>query len=359
MLMTRATYEGLLRLRPDRRPFILTRASFAGGQRYSALWPGDNTSDWSQLRASLPVLMGMGLSGLSFVGVDIGGFAGTATPEMFTRWQQVGAFYPFMRDHTEFSSPDKEPWVFGPRHEAINKRAIELRYELLPHIYTVMRETAETGLPAMRPLFLEFPGDPKVVSIDDQFLFGSDLMIAPVLHEAVAKRDVYLPKGDWYDFWTGARQKGGDFFPVSVTLESLPIYVRAGAFVFRQPVIQHTGLRAGQPVTVEVYPAERSTGALYEDDGETLGYQRGAFALRRFSQARNAKETTIDVAASEGSWRPAARDLVVAVHWDGAPARVLLDGAAVADWKRRGAFVEVRLRDDCAAHHVRIVAGGA
>jgi alpha-glucosidase len=160
-LMTRSTFEGLAKLRPRERPFVLTRATYAGGQRYSAIWPGDNVSDWPALSQGLAVLMGLGLSGFPFVGTDIGGFAETPSAELFTRWLQLGAFHPFMRTHTTFGTPDQEPWSYGPRYEAVNRRAIELRYELLPQIYQVMREASETGLPAMRPLFLEFPDDPR------------------------------------------------------------------------------------------------------------------------------------------------------------------------------------------------------
>ena len=142
---------------------MLTRATFAGGQRYAAVWPGDNASTWDHLRASLPVLMGMGLSGLSFVGSDIGGFAETPTAELVTRWMQVGVFYPFMRMHTEIGSPDQEPWSYGNRHEAVNRRAIELRYELLPHVYNAMHDASETGVPPLRPLMLEYPTDPKAL----------------------------------------------------------------------------------------------------------------------------------------------------------------------------------------------------
>ena len=163
-LMSRATFEGLSRLRPNERPFVLTRASFAGGQRYAALWPGDNTSDWSSLRQSISTLLGLGVSGFPFVGCDIGGFVGAPSGELYTRWLQAGVFFPFMRSHTELNSPDKEPWSFGYRYEAINKRAIELRYELLPYIYNVMQQASQTGVPALRPLFLEFPDDEKVAA---------------------------------------------------------------------------------------------------------------------------------------------------------------------------------------------------
>src|SRR5712692_4030947 len=225
MLMTRSTYEGMLKLRPNERPFILSRASYAGGQRYSALWPGDNTSDWAHLRGSIPLLLGMGLSGFPFVGSDIGGFNEAPTAELFTRWLQAGVFYPFMRTHTMFGSPDQEPWSYGTEHEALNRRAIELRYQLLPYIYSVMREASESGIPAMRPLMLEYPDDERTYGIDDQFLFGSDLLIAPVLREGAAARGVYLPAGDWYDYWSGEHFTGPKVLIVPVTLSSIPIFV--------------------------------------------------------------------------------------------------------------------------------------
>ncbi len=206
-LMSRSTFEGLARLRPDDRPFVLTRASFAGGQRYAAVWPGDNTSDWSSLRQSVSTLMGLGLSGFSFVGCDIGGFVGTPPGELYTRWLQAGVFFPFMRSHSELGSPDKDPWTFGQQLEPINKRAIELRYELLPGIYNAMEQATETGVPALRPLFLEFPNDESAASVEDEYLFGSDLLVAPVLYEGQILRDVYLPAGNWFDYWTGQENR--------------------------------------------------------------------------------------------------------------------------------------------------------
>jgi alpha-glucosidase len=235
----------LLELRTNERPFILSRASFAGGQRYSALWPGDNVSTWAHLRQSIPTLLGMGLSGFPFVGSDIGGFADSPTAELFTRWLQAGVFYPFMRTHTAFGTPDQEPWSYGVEYEALNRRAIELRYQLLPHIYNAMREAAESGVPAMRPMMLDYPNDEGTYGMDDQFLFGSDLLIAPVLRAKATEREVYLPAGDWYDYWSGEHYAGGKKIVVPVTLASIPIFVRGGAFVFGQAVVQHTGEMPG------------------------------------------------------------------------------------------------------------------
>jgi alpha-glucosidase len=355
LLMTRSTHEGLLKLRPDERPFVLTRATFAGGQRYAAVWPGDNVSTWTALQATVPMLTGLGLSGFAFVGSDIGGFAEVPSAELFTRWIQLGTFYPFMRTHTTFGTPDQEPWSYGSRHEELNRRAIELRYELLPHVYNVMREASDTGVPALRPLFLEHPEDPRTWSLDDQAFFGRDLLIAPVLTEGATQRDVYLPAGDWYDFWTGRRHAGGQTVRVPVTLASVPVFVRGGAFVFRQPVVQHTGEMPGRPLEVAVYPAPRSEARLYEDDGESLAYRRGEFVVRRFEQQRTATSCTVRVGAADGPYRPAARDLVVSIRWDGVPRTVSVGGRPLARTEPAASghgwslgddgFVRVRLAD--------------
>ncbi len=334
MLMTRSTYEGLLRLRPHERPFVLSRASFAGGQRYAALWPGDNVSDWAALRQSIPTLLGMGLSGFSFVGVDIGGFAEAPSPELFTRWIQVGVFYPFMRTHTTFGTPDQEPWSYGVEHEALNRRAIELRYQLLPTIYSVMRDSSENGVPAMRPLMLEYPADETTYGMNDQFLFGSDLLIAPVLREAATSRGVYLPAGDWYDYWSGEHYVGPKSITIPVTMASIPIFVRGGAFVFTQPVVQNTGEMPGQPLTVTLFPSAASERWLYEDAGNGFGP-----SMRRKFSARG---NTIEISAPDGSYRPQARSIVISVRTS---AKSVTVNGAPADWTVKDGVISIKMPD--------------
>ena len=365
--MSRATYEGLQQLRPDSRPFVLTRATYAGGQRYAAVWAGDNVSEWGHLRGSLPMLMGMGLSGLPFVGVDIGGFAETPTAELYTRWLQAGVFYPFMRTHTTLGTPDQDPWSYGQEHEAINRRAIELRYELLPQIYNVMHDASVTGLPAMRPLMLEFPGDPATYGLDDEFMFGRDLLIAPVLWPGATERSVYLPPGAWVDFWTGARFTGGTSHRVPVTLRSIPIFVRAGAFVFMHPVVQHTGELPGQPLRVMVAPGANGAAALYEDDGETRAYARGTSVTREFRHQTEGDTLTISIGAPAGPYRPASRDVWLLAR-RAAPARVTAGGAPIprvtfaelathagAAWSvDESGVVTVRMHDDFVATTVSL-----
>lgn len=359
-LLSRATFEGLSRLRPEERPFVLTRASFAGGQKYAAVWPGDNTSEWSSLRQSISTLLGLGLSGFSFAGCDIGGFDGSPSSELFTRWLQAGVFYPFMRAHSTWGSPEKEPWAFGYQNELINRQAIELRYVLLPYLYNAMQQASETGVPAMRPLFLEFPGDEAVAGTDDEFLFGDDLLVAPVLYQGATERDVYLPNGDWFDYWTGRRFGGGQTIHVPVTIESIPLFVRGGGFIFHQPVVQSTSGMAGQPLEVLVAPAGESEVSFYEDNGESLDYKKGDFLKRTFHQARNGQGIIIDVSAPTGTYRPAARELVLKIWTERKPTGVFLrsningDRVSLTGWTFENGMLTAKTNDSFQAMQFQV-----
>ena len=235
------------------------------------------------------------------------------SPELFTRWLQMGVFYPFMRVHTTFGTPDQEPWSYGLRHEELNRRAIELRYELLPHIYNVMEEASRTGIPALRPLLLEYPDDGSVYGREDEFLFGADLLVAPgAARRGDPARGVPARGRVVRLLDRDGATRGGGRSRVPVTLESIPIFVRSGALVFRQPVVQHTGEMPGQPLVVGVY-GDRGAGQLYEDDGETLGHTRGrvpAAAVRMVADRRHraAHRRRARGAVSSGGARPRARD---------------------------------------------------
>jgi alpha-glucosidase len=357
MLMSRATHEGLLALRPGARPFVLTRATFAGGQRWAAVWPGDNVSTWTHLRGTVPLLLGLSLSGFPFVGTDVGGYVGGATADLYTRWLQSAVFTPFLRTHTGFGNPEQDPWSYGTRHEAANRKAIELRYELLPEIYTVMEEASRTGIPAMRPLFLEYPDDPRTWDRDDEFLFGRDLLVAPVLRDGAERRRAYLPKGAWWEPGRGLRHEGGRDVTVPVTLDTLPVFVREGAFLFRGPVLQHTAERHGRTLTVQHWPGKSpSGGELYEDEGDGFAYREGVLLRRTFSSTPSPKGLVVE-ARAEGSFRPAPRALELRVRWEGPIRSVRVDGASLAKveaanlegagrgYARDGDFVVVRLAD--------------
>lgn len=276
MQMARSTFEGLKKLRPDERPFVLTRAGYAGVQRYSAVWTGDNVATWDHLRLSLQMLMNMSVSGVPFVGSDVGGFSGNPSPELYTRWLQAAALTPMLRSHSENGSNPHEPYSFPKAYADINRASIELRYRLLPYIYSRFNEHMRTGAPVMRPLWFEYPNDARTYLIDDQYLVGRDLLVAPVLTESVTKRRVYFPAGDnWVDWWTGKTYEGGKDADIDAPLDRLPLFARAGATIPTQPVVQHTGEMSRLPLTFTVVLGDGSPGVslIYDDSGDGLDYQ--------------------------------------------------------------------------------------
>jgi len=332
MSMDRATWEGLRRLRPNERPFLLTRSGYAGIQRYAAVWMGDNHSWWEHLLQSMPTCLGMGLCGVPFVGTDAGGFGGDTTPELLIRWTQLGAFTPFFRNHSAIDTRRQEPWAFDQTTEDIVGDWIRLRYRFLPYAYSAFEEAHRTGLPVMRPLLLEYPDDPNTVNLSDQYLFGTDVMVAPVYQPGARHRLVYLPAGVWYDFWTGERLEGGRHLVAEAPLERMPLYVRGGAVLPLGPVRQHTGEPAPE-MTLEVFPGNGET-ALYEDDGHSLGYQQGDFARTPISVAWDSSVLTVQVGASQGPYCPERRRWHVRLRGlSGTPRQVQVDGAD-AEWMR-------------------------
>jgi alpha-glucosidase len=206
---SRATWHGQLALQPNKRPFVMTRASYAGGQRYATTWTGDSSSTWNHLHQTIPQLLNLGLSGISLASADVGCFAGLPSPEMLTNWLMFAAFRPIDRDHAAKGTRDHEPWVDGPEQEAVRRRDIEERYRLKPYLYTTAEEASRDGLPIVRPLFLEFPhvtSDQRPLDLDatGEFLFGPSILgaVSPSPEE-VAPYEVHLPPGIWYDYWTG------------------------------------------------------------------------------------------------------------------------------------------------------------
>jgi alpha-glucosidase len=335
---SRGTYEGLRRLAPQTRPFVMTRASYAGGQRYAATWTGDNSSTWNHLRQTTPQLLNLGLSGFGLSGADVGGFAGSPQPELLTRWLEVAAFHPIDRDHTTQGSNPQEPWENGtPEDLNLRRRYIEERYRLLPYIYTTAEEMSRTGLPIMRPLFLEFPaggadGQPLDLSTGNAFLLGPDLLVAQSPYpDELDDYTVALPPVGWYDYWTGARVDGNtgrkaiDNSKVTQpevhihrSLDTLPVFVRAGAIVPEQPLVQSTGEKPQGPLTLRVYPpaapGKDCSGSLYLDDGVSYAYQKGEFLRIQFTCRETAQGLTVTLAPREGSFAPWWKLLSVEVY---------------------------------------------
>lgn len=326
---SRATYEGLKKLAPDLRPFVLTRASYAGGQRYAATWTGDNSATWNHLRMTTPMLLNLGLSGFAMNGADVGGFAGSPQPDLLTKWLEVAAFQPIDRDHTAKGTKDQEPWVHGPEHEAIRRKYIEERYRLMPYLYTVAEEMSRTGLPITRPLFLEFPkaapdGHPVDLDAESEFLFGPNLLVAPSPYpDELDAYEVILPSVNWYDYWTGEKierrkhaSKDGEQMkdhqdtvsaqrPVIIqpSLEKLPVYVKEGTILPMQPVVQSTMEKPSGPLTLRVYPGENCSGSFYLDDGETTRYLKGDFLRISFTcEVTPSGSMKLNIGKHEGSY---------------------------------------------------------
>ncbi len=325
--MARASAEGLRRLRPDERVPVISRSGYAGLQRYALVWTGDNHSTWAQLRLGVSMCLNLGLSGVAFCGPDVGGFAGDCDGELLARWTQVGALTPYFRNHSALGTRSQEPWAFGEPYESICRRWIELRYELLPYLYTTAWQAAQSGLPMMRPLALAFPEDRRTYNLDDQFLFGDLLLVAPVGHPGQRSRRVYLPGGRWYDFWTGEQVCGE--ITADAPLERMPLYVRAGSVLPMGPVLQHTGEwpAAVEALHLHIYPGEGESW-LYEDDGHSLAYRSGEFQLTRFKCAAGDKSLFVEREV-QGPFSPAYSRFEITIHGlDSAPERVLLDGQA-------------------------------
>lgn len=328
--MCMATHEGLRRLAPDRRPWILTRSGYAGIQRYAAVWMGDNHSWWEHLLWAMPICMGMGLCGVPFVGTDIGGFSDDCNGELLARWTQMGALMPFCRNHSRKRTIPQEPWVFGPEVEAICREYLKLRYRLLPFLYNEFYKAAQTGLPIMRPLFLEYPHDPATHFVSDQFLVGEDVLVCPVYQPGATHRLVYLPEGTWVDFWTGERLAGPAHVVAEAPLERMPIYVRDGAIVPMEPPVRHTGERDGRELILHAYAGAPGLLVLYEDAGEGYAYQQGQFALTTFTLAHEeaAGETRVTLVAGvpEGGFQPPRQQVTVHLYVPGQVRRVRVNG---------------------------------
>jgi alpha-glucosidase/alpha-D-xyloside xylohydrolase len=351
----RCYYEGPLQDRPDVRPWSLHRNGYAGAQRYGGwVWSGDVESRWETLAAHVPVGVNESLSLSPFWGTDVGGFVPTRelTGELYVRWFQFGAFNPLFRSHGR-TWKLRLPWgwntgEFGPVEarggpdeselrnaevEPICKKYLELRYRLLPYNYTLVREACDAGLPPMRALWLHYPRDAEAVKLGDQYLWGRDLLVAPVVEKGAKARRVYLPEGDWYDWWTGKKTAGKRWVERPVDLATMPIYVRAGAVVPLDPVRQYTSQAVTEPTTLRVHPGADGAFTLYDDDGESLGYRNGSDAKTvwvRFRWDDAARRLTLEPDARMKKWPGGVRLYSVeVVGGDAKPKRVEFRGERV------------------------------
>ncbi len=311
MQMIRATRDGILAARPEKRPFVLSRANYIGGQRYGATWTGDNTANWYHLEASIPMALNVGLSGQPFIGPDIGGFAQNGDGALFARWMGFGALLPFARGHTGKENIDKEPWAFGPQVERACRLAIEQRYRLMPYLYTLFEEASRTGLPVARPTFFADPTDPALRSEDDSFLLGDGLLVVAQVVPDRTRMPV-PPRGICREF---------DFGDVH---EDLPrLFLRGGSIVPTGPVMEHTGEKPLDPLTLLVCLDERgeAVGELYEDAGDGFGYERGEFVRSRFSAKGDGDRVVVRIEKAGGDWPLPDRTTIVRLLTEGGERR--------------------------------------
>ena len=343
----RMYFEGQQMYRPNQRVYALHRNAYAGMQRYASfLWSGDVLSRWETLKTHVPNAINTGLSGIPYWGTDIGGFIPTQeyTGELYTRWFQFSAFCPLFRSHgrdwklhrpwgwdtgeigfAETASYHPDPAeLHNPLVEPICRKYLELRYQLMPYLYTAVRQTCDTGLPVMRALWLHYPDDAAAVACGDEYLFGRDILVAPVVEKGAASRAVYLPKGIWHDFWTQAKHDGGRKIVRDVDLATIPLYVRAGAVIPMGPAKQYTSENVEGPITLTIYPGADGASFLYEDDGESFNYRNGEF--RRLEMRWNDRQRQLTLQMAHGTWPHKKRSFEVRIAGQTSGKRILFDG---------------------------------
>jgi len=304
MQMVRATYEGLRKIMKNKRPFTITRAGYSGVQRYSSVWTGDNVASWEHLTLGNIQCQRLSISGVPFCGTDIGGFSGEPDGELFTRWIQMGTFSPFMRAHSAGDTKEREPWSFGEPFTSINRKFIELRYRLLPYLYSTFWEHHRYGFPILRPVVMQEQEEISNHFRQDEFTYGDKILICPVLGPGQLSRIVYLPKGKWYNFWTYQLIDGGEEVVVPTPLETIPIFIKAGSVIPEYPVMQYVGEKEIEEVKLNIYYSDYEVNSfLFEDYGETFAYEQDIYLEKKF--VVNGKSAVLTIQQSmEGLYTP-------------------------------------------------------
>lgn len=274
--MSRCSKEAQEELHPNERGFSMTRATYAGGQRYSSVWTGDNMSLWSQMRMSISMNANLGISGFSFVGNDVSGFGLDSSEELFIRWMEMGPFIPIFRNHSNMYTRRQEPWAFGPRAEKIAKKSIELRYELLPYIYDLYYISHKEGLPIFRPMIMEYEKDMNLLNIREQFMLGENMLVAPVLYEGERSKAVYLPKGSWFNYFTMEKLQGGKWYKLPCELDEILVFVKEGSIIPTYNKKFRNVKERPNNMLLKVF-GENAKGFHYNDDGHTMEYLEGKY----------------------------------------------------------------------------------
>jgi alpha-glucosidase/alpha-D-xyloside xylohydrolase len=349
----RMYFEGQQLYRPNQRVYALHRNAYAGMQRYAAfLWSGDVLSRWETLKVHVPNAVNTSLSGIPYWGTDIGGFIPTDeyTGELYARWFQFAAFCPLFRSHgrdwrlhlpwgwdtgaigypeTKDYHPDPAD-IRNPAIEPICKKYLDLRYRLMPYLYSAVRETCETGLPIIRALWLHYPDDPTAVARGDEYLYGRDILVAPVVEKGATQRSVYLPRGNWYDFWTNERQAGGREIARSVDLATIPLYVRAGTIIPTGPLRQYTTEPVDETLTLTIYPGADGNAFLYQDDGATFDFRSGAYTRIEVRWNERTRELGLHLAPGSRMLHPEGMPMLIGLAGSDAKKQVIFHGLDLA-----------------------------
>ena len=278
--MSQATYEGMKKL-TGKRPLVITRACYAGTQKYAAVWTGDNQSVWSHLQMLIPQLCNLGMSGFTIAGTDIGGFGGDTNPELLIRWIEASTFCTFYRNHCAKGHKNQEPWQFGETVLDIYRKYVKLHYRFLPYIYDLLFESQITGLPVMRPLVLHFEDDENTFNLNNEFMVGENMLVAPILEQGATKRMVYLPVGTWVDYWTGNRFSGGEHIIVDAPIDVMPIFIKEGSIIPMYNEVQYVGEKPYDTLKLLVV-GDCAFGTHYQDNGEDFDYMEGMYNLYSF-----------------------------------------------------------------------------
>ncbi len=281
--MARATYHGLKKYAYPKRPFVITRSAYSGAQRYTSTWMGDNVATWEHLAIANNQAQRMAMSGFSFAGSDIGGFAEQPQGELFARWIQLGVFHAFCRVHSSGDHGDQEPWVFGEEITDIVRKFVELRYQLLPYLYTAFWKYLNDGTPILKSLVLYDQEDHGTHYRSDEFVYGDQVLVCPIQEPNAKGRRMYIPKGKWYNFWTNEVVEGGKEMWVDADLDSMPIFIKEGAVIPKYPVQQYVGEKDFDEITLDIYYKKgKEASKLYDDAHDGYDYKKGRFSLRTF-----------------------------------------------------------------------------
>jgi alpha-glucosidase len=327
--MARSSYEGA-KLAFNKRPFILTRSGYAGLQRYSAIWTGDNRSEDSHMLLGVRLLNSLGLSGVPFTGMDIGGFTGNPTTSLYARWIQIGAFNPYFRNHTAVNTKSSEPWTYGEEVLEISRNYISLRYKLLPYLYSTFYDATQTGHPVMRSLAIDYTFDSNIYNteFENQYLFGSAFLVAPFEGSAGFGK-IYFPAGKWYNLYTGAVQNGNQSKIEEISIHKLPVYVKESSIIPMQSLVQSTSEKPTDTLIVHIYKGSvNNSFVYYEDDGESYNYEKGSYYKRAITY--EAAKSLITFNGVEGSLKSKFNKIKIIFHGFNDASAVKVNNSPVA-----------------------------